>query len=67
MPFYDRSARFGRQRKSAPLAPILGLAALVVRYRRGTDVARRQLLWLVLAVLVALTVTCPGVWSRARR
>ena len=30
-----------------------------VRYRRGSDVERRQLLWLVLAVLVALIVILP--------
>jgi len=30
------------------------LVALVVRYRRGGDVERRQLLWLVLAVMVVL-------------
>ena len=33
---------------------ILVLASLVVRYRRGGDVERRQLLWLLLAVLVVL-------------
>jgi two-component system, NarL family, sensor kinase len=36
-----------------------GLAALAVRYRRGSDVERRQLLWLLLAVLVALIVILP--------
>jgi signal transduction histidine kinase len=41
------------------LAMFLGLAALVVRYRRGSDVERRQLLWLVLAVLLALVVLLP--------
>jgi two-component system NarL family sensor kinase len=41
------------------LALSLGLAALVVRYRRGSDVERRQLLWLLLAVLVALIVILP--------
>jgi two-component system, NarL family, sensor kinase len=30
------------------------LASLVVRYRRGGDVERRQLLWLILAVVVVL-------------
>jgi MFS family permease len=37
-------------------ASILGLvlASLVVRYRRGSEVERRQLLWLVLAVVVVL-------------
>ena len=41
------------------LALGLGLAALAVRYRRGSDVERRQLLWLLLAVLVALIVILP--------
>lgn len=41
------------------LALCLGLAALVVRYRRGSDVERRQLLWLLMAVLVALIVILP--------
>jgi two-component system, NarL family, sensor kinase len=41
------------------LALSLGVAALVVRYRRGSEVERRQLLWLLLAVLVALVVILP--------
>ena len=41
------------------LALCLGLAAVVVRYRRGSDVERRQLLWLVLAVVVVLIVILP--------
>jgi signal transduction histidine kinase len=41
------------------LALCLGLAALAVRYRRGSDIERRQLLWLLLAVLVALIVILP--------
>ena len=41
------------------LALGLGLAALAVRYRRGSEVERRQLLWLLLAVLVALIVILP--------
>lgn len=32
----------------------LVLASLVVRYRRGSDIERRQLLWLVLAVVAVL-------------
>jgi two-component system NarL family sensor kinase len=35
------------------------VAALDVRYRRGSEVERRQLLWLLLAVLVALIVILP--------
>ena len=42
------------------LALGLGLAALSrPLYRRGSDVERRQLLWLLLAVLVALIVILP--------
>ena len=41
------------------LALFLGVAALAVRYRRGSDVERRQLLWLLLAVMVALIVILP--------
>jgi len=41
------------------LALCAGLAALTVRYRRGSDVERRQLLWLMLPVLVALIVILP--------
>ncbi len=41
------------------LALSLGVAALVVRYRRGSEVERRQLLWLLLAVLAALIVILP--------
>lgn len=42
---------------------VVALASLVARYRRGDDQLRRQLLWLVLAVLVmvvALAVWGPG-------
>ena len=38
---------------------MLALAALVVRYRRGTEAIRRQLLWLVLAVIVVIVATVP--------
>lgn len=41
------------------LALFLGVAALAVRYRRGSDVERRQLLWLLLAVILALIVILP--------
>ncbi len=41
------------------LAMCAGLAALAVRYRRGSEVERRQLLWLLLAVLVAVIVILP--------
>jgi signal transduction histidine kinase len=41
------------------LALFLGAGAVAVRYRRGSDVERRQLLWLLLAVMVALIVILP--------
>jgi signal transduction histidine kinase len=37
-------------------AYVLALVSLVVRYRRGTETARRQLLWLVLAMIVVIAV-----------
>jgi two-component system NarL family sensor kinase len=41
------------------IAIALGVAALVVRYRRGSDSTRRQLLWLMLAAMVALVAAIP--------
>jgi len=41
------------------LAIGLGLVCLGLRYRRGTEVERRQLLWLLLAVMIALVATIP--------
>jgi two-component system, NarL family, sensor kinase len=41
------------------LAMCVGLAALAVRYRRGSDVERRQLLWILLAVLLVVIVSVP--------
>jgi signal transduction histidine kinase len=43
------------------LAILLGVACLVVRYRRGDEQRRRQLLWLVLAAIVVVAVVVP--WS----
>lgn len=43
------------------LAILLGVACLVVRYRRGDDTRRRQLLWLVLAAIVVIALVIP--WS----
>lgn len=40
---------------------VVGLAALVVRYRRGDERLRRQLLWLLLAVFVMVVAVVP--WS----
>ncbi len=39
------------------IALLLGFVALVVRYRRGNDTVRRQLLWLILAVLIVFGAT----------
>lgn len=39
----------------------LGVLALVVRYRRSDDTARRQLLWLLLAAVFVLAIVVP--WS----
>src|SRR5215211_1261364 len=62
IPFYDRLGQlwiFNELRVLASL--VLALVALFVRYRRGTETQRRQLLWLLLALLVALVVVVP--WS----
>ncbi len=60
IPFYDLlQPLWTATELRTTLAMFLGLAAVVVRYRRGSDVERRQLLWLVLAVLVALIVLLP--------
>ena len=48
-------------------AYLLALVALVVRYRRGTETARRQLLWLLLAMVAVIAAIGRGAWSRARR
>jgi two-component system NarL family sensor kinase len=43
------------------LAILLGMACLVVRYRRGDELRRRQLLWLVLAAILVIALVIP--WS----
>jgi signal transduction histidine kinase len=43
------------------LAILLAVVCLVVRYRRGDEVRRRQLLWLVLAAVVVIALVIP--WS----
>ena len=40
-------------------ALILGILALVVRYRRAAEAQRRQLLWLLLAAITAVAFTLP--------
>ena len=60
LPFYEALQPLWRVTELRGLVAVaLGLVALVVRYRRGTEVARRQLLWLMLAVLISLAATIP--------
>ncbi|HVH23628.1 MAG TPA: histidine kinase, partial [Pseudonocardia sp.] len=60
LPFYDQLQPLWTFAELRTLAAIvLALAALIVRYRRGTEVIRRQLLWLVLAVIVVIVATLP--------
>jgi two-component system, NarL family, sensor kinase len=41
------------------LSVVIGVACLVLRYRRGTEVVRRQLLWLVAAAAVIVVAVVP--------
>ena len=60
IPFYDSlQLLWTAANIRTSLALLLGVAALAVRYRRGSDVERRQLLWLLLAVMLALIVILP--------
>jgi len=62
LPSYDRWAwlwTLAEFRTTAALA--LGVAALVVRYRRSDETGRRQLLWLLLAAIIVLVIVVP--WS----
>lgn len=62
LPDYDRYAwlwTISEVRWS--LSMLIGLACLVVRYRHGTEVVRRQLLWLLSAAAVVLVAVTP--WS----
>ena len=43
------------------VAILLGVVCLVLRYRRGDETRRRQLLWLVLAAIVVIAIIIP--WS----
>jgi signal transduction histidine kinase len=55
LPFYDRLGwlwQFAEIRTS--LVYVLALVALAVRYRRGDEATRRQLLWLLLALSVVI-------------
>ncbi|MEV0273712.1 histidine kinase [Hamadaea sp. NPDC050747] len=59
-PFFDRLGPLWAAANTAPLLGLLGaIAGLVVRYRRGDERLRRQLLWLVLALIVAVAVNLP--------
>ena len=62
IPFYDRLQPLWTLTELRGLASlVLALVALFVRYRRGTETQRRQLLWLLLALLVAIVAAIP--WS----
>jgi two-component system, NarL family, sensor kinase len=57
IPFYDRLGPLWAAAEAGWSVLIAAaIASLVVSYRRGGDVERRQLLWLVLAVLIVLPV-----------
>jgi two-component system, NarL family, sensor kinase len=62
IPFYERLQPLWTLTELRGIATlVLALVALFLRYRRGNEVQRRQLLWLLLAVLVALVAAVP--WS----
>ena len=45
--------------RGGSLSVLIGVACLVVRYRRGTEVVRRQLLWVVAAAAVIVVAVIP--------
>jgi two-component system, NarL family, sensor kinase len=47
----------------APVVVLLSVASLVLRFKRGDDVVRRQLLWLVAAVLLVVGVNVSSWFS----
>jgi signal transduction histidine kinase len=60
LPFYHSLGPLWFLANLAPLFGLLGaIAGLVVRYRRGDERLRRQLLWLVLALIVAVGLNLP--------
>jgi two-component system, NarL family, sensor kinase len=61
VPFYRHlTALWAAGSFGLPVILALAIASLAVRYRRGGDAARRQLLWLVLACLAVLAYA--GLW-----
>jgi signal transduction histidine kinase len=60
MPYYDRLGPLWAAANTAPLLGLLGaIAGLIVRYRHGDERLRRQLLWLVLALVMAVALNLP--------
>jgi two-component system, NarL family, sensor kinase len=60
IPFYDQLRPLWTFTELRGLAAqALALVALFVRYRRGSEMQKRQLLWLLLALLVALIAAVP--------
>ncbi len=60
LPFYHQLAPLWFVANLAPLFALIGaMTALVVRYRRGDERLRRQLLWLVWALIVAVGLNLP--------
>jgi signal transduction histidine kinase len=62
LPFYDdlRPLWFVSEARTL-VAYLLGLLSLGLRYRRGTESSRRQLLWLLLALIIVIGALLP--WS----
>ena len=60
LPFYDDlTVLWSAVEIRTLLAMLLAVVSLVVRYRRGAEAERRQLLWLVGATVVAVLATIP--------
>ena len=60
IPLYDRLQPLWTLTELRGIASlVLALVALFVRYRRGSEAQRRQLLWLLLALLVAIVAAAP--------
>lgn len=62
LPWYDALTPLWLLAEVRTLAAlVVAVAGLVVRYRRGTETERRQLLWLLLAGIIVVAVVAP--WS----